>query len=374
VDDDVVELTVSDVRVAVPAGNGVEAGLVLLREMAAPNRILRMYVGQAEARAIHVPWSNGVPLRPSTWDLFVSTVSLLDARIERVIISDVQEERHYFAQMLVHRAEMPDPLLVTARPSDAIALALRAYGCKIYARPHVLDEAGVLADGTRWERPEPEPEPETVAAADVPVGTPSYYGLPGNEDQVGTEAVVDPVSGESAGVDPASAPEPGPAVDAAPAPGAAVTAGKATGRTKPARSGKTAAGGGSAVTSTTRAKKRPAVAGTAAETPATVVRKTPAAKTPAAKTPAAKTPAAKTPAVRRIPAAKAAAVEKNPAAKAAADKKIPAAKTAGKAVPVTGSVPSTKAPARKTPATKTPATKTPATKTPATKTPGEPAT
>jgi bifunctional DNase/RNase len=170
VDDDLVLLTIVDVRVAVPAGNGIEAGLVVLEEEPEPHRQLRMYVGQPEARAIQVAWSNSVPPRPSTWDLFISTIALLDARIERVIITDVREERHYFAQMVVHRAEEATPLLLTARPSDAIALALRAFGARVFAQAHVLDEAGLLGDGSHWVRPAPEPAEETVATDDPDAG------------------------------------------------------------------------------------------------------------------------------------------------------------------------------------------------------------
>jgi bifunctional DNase/RNase len=170
-DDDLVALTITDVRVAVPAGNGVEAGLVVLQEDEEPHRKLQMYVAQPEARAIHVSWSHGVPPRPSTWDLFISTISLLGARIDRVVINDVQEQRHYFAQLVVYHADNDEPHIVTARPSDALALALRAYGATLFAHSHVLDEAGLLADGSHWVRPRPESEPEPdVPEEDVPLG------------------------------------------------------------------------------------------------------------------------------------------------------------------------------------------------------------
>jgi len=169
-DEDLVALRVTDVRVAVPAGNGVEAGLVVLEEVPEPHRRLQMYVGQPEARAIHTSWSQTVPPRPSTWDLFISTISLLDARVDRAVINDVEEERHYFAQLVLTRAGVDDALRLTARPSDAIALALRGYGAGLYARPHVLDQAGLLADGSHWVRPEPEPADPPVPDADSDTG------------------------------------------------------------------------------------------------------------------------------------------------------------------------------------------------------------
>ncbi|HLI02193.1 MAG TPA: bifunctional nuclease family protein [Acidimicrobiales bacterium] len=176
-DADLVKLRVKDVRTAVPAGNGVEAGLVVLEEEEFPFRNLRMYIGQPEARAIHAAWSNTVPPRPSTWDLFVSTIAILDGRIERAVITDVEEERHFFAQLVIARAGDNAPLYVTARPSDALALALRAYGAELCAEQHVMVEAGLLADGSKWTPPpepepipdpEPEPVPEEIAAIDWP--------------------------------------------------------------------------------------------------------------------------------------------------------------------------------------------------------------
>ncbi len=164
-DENLIALRVAEVRVAVPAGNGVEAGLVVLEEEGEPYRQLRMYVGQPEARAIHVAWSSTVPPRPSTWDLFVTTLSILDTRIIRTVLTDVEEGRHYFAHVELERAGHDEPVVLTARPSDALALALRAYRADIVARSSVLDEAGLLADGTRWVPP-PAPGVGDPSSAD----------------------------------------------------------------------------------------------------------------------------------------------------------------------------------------------------------------
>ncbi|MDQ6613859.1 MAG: bifunctional nuclease family protein [Actinomycetota bacterium] len=144
-----------------PATVGVEAGLVMLTEDEAPYRSLRIIIGQPEASAILAGWNGAVPGRPSTWDLFVSTVALLGARIDRVMITAVHEERHYFAHIeLEHSGERR---ILACRPSDAIALAVRAYNVDILAEPSVLDAAGVLPDGTK---------PGPSDAADQPVDEP----------------------------------------------------------------------------------------------------------------------------------------------------------------------------------------------------------
>jgi bifunctional DNase/RNase len=190
--EDLIKLRVADVKVAVPAGNGVEAGLVVLEEEDYPHRSLRMFIGQPEARAIHGPWSNAVPPRPSTWDLFVSTMSLLDGRLDRVVITDVEELRHYFAQLvLIYQGHDDVPLLITARPSDALALALRAYGAEIYAEPHVLDTAGLLSDGTAWVRPAPsddESDDEAESIEDGPAPAESGHTGDGEPKAPGADA------------------------------------------------------------------------------------------------------------------------------------------------------------------------------------------
>jgi bifunctional DNase/RNase len=142
-----IKLHVADVQTAVPASVGVEAGLVVLTEDEYPGRSLRIIIGQPEARAIVAAWQGATPGRPSTWDLFVSTIAILGARIDRVVLTAVHEERHYFAVIeLEHQGERRT---LSCRPSDAIALALRTYNAEILAEPSVLDAAGVLPDGSK---------------------------------------------------------------------------------------------------------------------------------------------------------------------------------------------------------------------------------
>ena len=154
-----IRLRVTEVRLAVPASAGVEAGMIVLTEEGGPGRALRIIIGQPEARAIHAAWDGSVPSRPSTWDLFVSTVALLGARVDRVVITAVEQERHYFAR--IELEQHGERRTLSCRPSDAVALALRSYEAGIFAEESVLDEAGVLPDGTK-----PGPEPEADGGAD----------------------------------------------------------------------------------------------------------------------------------------------------------------------------------------------------------------
>ncbi len=139
--DDLVPVSVSNVRVAVATGPGVEAGMVTLREDAPPYRDLSIVIGQPEAKAILVAWTGSAPSRPSTWDLFVSTVTVLEARIVCVVINAVEEKRHFFANIELERDGQRRVL--AARPSDGIALALRAPGAEIFVDESVMAEVGM---------------------------------------------------------------------------------------------------------------------------------------------------------------------------------------------------------------------------------------
>jgi bifunctional DNase/RNase len=115
--------------------------MVTLREDGPPYRDMSIVIGQPEARAILAAWSGTAAMRPSTWDLFVSTVAVLEGRIDRVVITAVEEKRHFFANLEVERDGQTRVL--SARPSDGIALALRAEGAKIFVNESVIAETGV---------------------------------------------------------------------------------------------------------------------------------------------------------------------------------------------------------------------------------------
>jgi bifunctional DNase/RNase len=141
VTDGLSKVSVSDVRVAVAAAPGQEAGLVTLREDADPHRSVPIVIGQPEARAIQAAWTGAVQRRPSTWDLFVSALNLLNARLDRAVITEVEEHRHFYAT--IEFDVDGDRRVLSARPSDAIALALRAHGAEIYAAESVLSAMAV---------------------------------------------------------------------------------------------------------------------------------------------------------------------------------------------------------------------------------------
>ena len=86
-------------------------------------RHLAMVIGPAEATSIAVPLQGVTPPRPLTHDLFLTLFGRLDATLTRVVINDLRDGI-YFAT--VHLTARGGPLALDARPSDAIALAIRA--------------------------------------------------------------------------------------------------------------------------------------------------------------------------------------------------------------------------------------------------------
>jgi bifunctional DNase/RNase len=120
------------VRVEMPSNQPI----VLLRE-AEGDRYLPIWIGAAEATAIAYVQQGVVPPRPLTHDLLKDMVDALGRSLEEVRITRL-EDGVFYAEL-----HFDQGTVVSARPSDAIALALRA-GSMILVDDGVLDEAGVV--------------------------------------------------------------------------------------------------------------------------------------------------------------------------------------------------------------------------------------
>lgn len=139
-----IRLKLADVQLEVPAATGLDAGMVVLAEVEPPFRMLRIVIGQHEARGVLAGWQGAAPGRPSTWDLFVTAVALMGGRVDRLVITAVHEARHYYATLEVEQGGERKEL--ACRPSDGLAVAVRVPGTEIVCEPAVLDSAGVLPD------------------------------------------------------------------------------------------------------------------------------------------------------------------------------------------------------------------------------------
>jgi bifunctional DNase/RNase len=125
------ELTVVGVRVELPSNQPI----VLLKETAG-DRYLPIWIGAVEATAIAFAQQGVVPARPLTHDLLKDVLEALSAELTAVTITDLRDGV-YYADL-----QFANGVTVSARPSDAIALAIRV-GTTIYAEEAVLAEAGV---------------------------------------------------------------------------------------------------------------------------------------------------------------------------------------------------------------------------------------
>ena len=102
---------------------------------------LPIWVGIFEANAIALQLENVSTPRPMTHDLLRNMISELDARVTRVVINDLRDST-FFAQIRLITGEKT--LELDARPSDAIALALRA-DAPIYVAQSVLEQAQTIS-------------------------------------------------------------------------------------------------------------------------------------------------------------------------------------------------------------------------------------
>jgi bifunctional DNase/RNase len=112
--------------------------IVILKQKDA-ERYLPIWIGPAEADAIAVKLQEVNVPRPLTHDLLGSVIDKLGARITSIVVNDLSNDTYYARVVLdTGRGEVE----IDARPSDAIALAVRAR-VPIYADESVLDKAGV---------------------------------------------------------------------------------------------------------------------------------------------------------------------------------------------------------------------------------------
>jgi len=110
--------------------------IIILRDKDG-QRVLPIWVGVFEANAIALQIENVTTPRPMTHDLLRNVIHDLKAEIRKIVVSDLKENTFY---ALIHLEINGEPLAVDARPSDAIALALRARA-PIYVEDRVIDNA-----------------------------------------------------------------------------------------------------------------------------------------------------------------------------------------------------------------------------------------
>ena len=138
-----VEMTVDSVRI-----NLATQQRVVILKATKQERYLFVWIGQAEAYAIAVELQGTPSPRPITHDLLKNVISELGARIVSIIVSDLVEEVYYARIVLDVSGRHVE---IDSRPSDAIALAVRAK-TPIYVEDSILERAGVTLEQDEPQR------------------------------------------------------------------------------------------------------------------------------------------------------------------------------------------------------------------------------
>lgn len=131
------------------------AAALVLREHDAPNRLLPIMIGQADASSVAIAASGNRFPRPMSHDIMAALVDALDGHLDAVEVTDLQDGT-FLANLAVsgpsgqHR--------IDTRPSDAIALAVRLHA-PLFVSEAVLDEAGAVP----IELPGPSDEQDQLA-------------------------------------------------------------------------------------------------------------------------------------------------------------------------------------------------------------------
>ncbi len=144
-----------------------QSPIVVLRKKENPKEVLPIWIGHPEASGIMMVLNNLEFERPLTYELLVNILNDLNAKVERVEISDLKEGTYYATIYL--RDVLGNEHKIDARPSDAINLALRT-GAPIFVADHVMESSKVVVgelptfgENAENRTPEGEKGEETIA-------------------------------------------------------------------------------------------------------------------------------------------------------------------------------------------------------------------
>jgi bifunctional DNase/RNase len=124
-------------------------------------RRLPIVIGMFEAQAIALEIEKIIPNRPMTHDLFKSFASGFNYEIERIVITDMKEGVYY--AKIQSKSDLVTAE-IDARPSDAIAIAIR-FGCPVYCTEKAMSEGAVEhyeVEGSEEKSPEKQPSQKFV--------------------------------------------------------------------------------------------------------------------------------------------------------------------------------------------------------------------
>ena len=121
-------------------------------------RKLPIVIGGTEAESIAVGIDRQKGGRPLTHDLFLRFAHEFDVEVKEVVINRFRDGV-YYAMLVCQQGD--DLTMVDARPSDAIAIAVRC-GCGIYAYETVMEEAGIIMEEQEEQPQAPDDDPQHI--------------------------------------------------------------------------------------------------------------------------------------------------------------------------------------------------------------------
>jgi len=155
---DMVEVVIDSIRVSLIS----QQRIVILREVDA-DRYLPIWIGIYEAEAIALALQDVEVARPLTWDLLKNIFSIMDARVLRVEVTSLHDDTYYGNIVAEVDGRQLD---IDSRPSDAIALAVRAHVPILVARP-ILDSVGVIPEEDMQEATSEKDQKSDAAPSEI---------------------------------------------------------------------------------------------------------------------------------------------------------------------------------------------------------------
>ena len=142
-------------------------GFIVFLKTDGDDRVLPIFIGANEAQSIAIAYNNQVPPRPLTHDLMKNVLGMLDVEVTKVQVTSLSENT-FFGRIFFKKEGIED-MDIDARPSDAIALALR-YKAPIHVHRDVFESAAIVVkEGGESETasvPEIEAGPEEAVGRD----------------------------------------------------------------------------------------------------------------------------------------------------------------------------------------------------------------
>jgi bifunctional DNase/RNase len=150
---------------------------IVLLKTADGNKFLPIWIGHPEAAAILMKLQSQAPPRPMTHDLLSDMLEQLEAQVVRITVTELRENTFY-AQITVQQEGRE--IEVDSRPSDAIALAIRAEA-PIFAADRVIEESAIEFEGEDVDQDQLDAEVAKFRSFLDEV-TPEDFAVEGEED------------------------------------------------------------------------------------------------------------------------------------------------------------------------------------------------